>query len=100
MFTDDKAVLRLKEISERYNIPVTRLTLAIRNGKIKAVKSGKEYLVTLKEINKYLGIETSNEDINKELYIKELENKINKYEMKISTLENCINMMQSVLVNG
>lgn len=60
MFTDDKAILRLKEISERYNIPVTRLTLAIRNGKIKAVKSGKEYLVTLKEINKYLGIETSN----------------------------------------
>lgn len=100
MFADDKAILRLKEISERYNIPVTRLTLAIRNGKIKAVKSGKEYLVTLKEINKYLGIETSNEDINKELYIKELENKINKYEMKISTLENCISMMQSVLVNG
>lgn len=100
MFTDDKAILRLKEISERYNISVTRLTLAIRNGKIKAVKSGKEYLVTLKEINKYLGIETSNEDINKELYIKELENKINKYEMKISTLENCISMMQSVLVNG
>lgn len=100
MFTDDKTIFRTKEISERYNIPVTRLTLAIRNGKIKAVKSGKEYLVTLKEINKYLGIDANDGDINKEIYIKELENKINKYEMKISTLENCLNMMQSVLVNG
>ena len=31
------------EISEKYDIPVARLTLAIRSGKIKAVKSGKEY---------------------------------------------------------
>ena len=100
MNTNDKTVLRLKEVSERFDIPVTRLTLAIRQGKIKAVKSGKEYIVTLKEINRYFGIESSNEELNRELYIKELEHKITKYEMKISTLENCLNMMQSVMING
>ncbi|HCW54233.1 MAG TPA: DNA-binding protein [Clostridium sp.] len=92
----EKQVYRLKEVSEKYDIPVTRLTLAIRNGEIKAVKSGKEYLVTPSEIHKYLGIDTTNEGITRELYIKELENKIKIYEAKINMLKNCISMMQDI----
>ena len=94
---DINSVLRLKEISGKYNIPVTRLTLAIRQGKLKAIKSGKEYVVTLNEIHRYLGIETTSESLERELYIKELESKIKNYEMKINILENCVNMMQNIL---
>ncbi|NRT76976.1 hypothetical protein [Clostridium beijerinckii] len=66
---DINSVLRLKEISEKYNIPVSRLTLAIRIGKLKAVKAGKEYIVTITEIQRYLEIETTNESLEKEIYI-------------------------------
>ena len=68
----EKPILKLKEISEKYDIPVNRLTLAIRQGKLKAVKSGNEYVVTLTEIHRYLGIETNSESLERELYIKEL----------------------------
>ena len=92
-------VFRLKEISKKYNIPVTRLTLAIRQGKLKAVKSGKEYIVTLNEIHKYLGIETTSEGMEKELYIKELESKLKNYEIQISALKNCVSMMQNMIMS-
>ena len=95
--TNDKSIMNLKDISEKYNIPVTRLTLAIRQGKLKAVKSGKEYIVTLNEIHKYLGIETTSESLEKELYIKELESKIKSYEIQMSALKNCINMMENLV---
>lgn len=88
MQTKEKAILKLKEISEKFDIPVTRLTLLIRQGKLKVVKSGKEYVVTSNEIHRYLGIEITSESLEREIYIKELESKIKNYEMKINTLEN------------
>lgn len=97
---NEKTIFKLKEISEKYDIPVTRLTLAVRQGKLKAVKSGKEYVVTLTEIHRYFGIETTSESLEKELYIKELESKIKNYEIQMSTLRNCINMMESLVVCG
>lgn len=95
--TNDKTIMNLKNISEKYDIPVTRLTLAIRQGKLKAVKSGKEYIVTLNEIHKYLGIETSSESLERELYIKELESRIKNYEIQMGSLRNCIIMMENVV---
>lgn len=97
MITNDKTVLRMKEISEKYNIPVTRLTLAVRQGKLKAVKSGKEYIVTLNEIHRYLGIETTSEGLEKELYIKELESRIKSYEIQLMAIKNCVGMIDKVI---
>lgn len=99
MRKEENTILRLKEIAVQYNIPVTRLTLAIRQGKLKAVKTGKEYVVTLNEIHKYLGIETTSEGMERELYIKELESKLKNYEIQISALKNCVSMMQSVMMS-
>lgn len=99
MRKEENTILRLKEISVQYNIPVTRLTLAIRQGKLKAVKIGKEYVVTLNEIHKYLGIETTSEGMERELYIKELESKLKNYEIQISALKNCVSMMQDVMMS-
>lgn len=94
---NDNSVFRLKEISEKYNIPVTRLTLAVRQGKLKAVKSGKEYIVTLNELHRYLGIETTSEGLEKELYIKELESKIKNYEIQLLAIKNCIGAIDQVI---
>lgn len=99
MTKEENTILRLKEIEAKYNIPVTRLTLAIRQGKLKAVKTGKEYIVTLNEIHKYLGIETTSEGMERELYIKELEGKLKNYEVQIGALKNCILMMQNVIAS-
>ena len=96
---EEVTILRLKEVSEKYNINPNRLTLAIRQGKLKAVKTGKEYVVTLKEIHRYLGIETTSESMERELYIKELEGKIKNYEIQIGALKNCISMMQNVIIS-
>ncbi|AQR98150.1 helix-turn-helix domain-containing protein [Clostridium saccharoperbutylacetonicum] len=95
--TNEKTILKLKEISEKYDIPVNRLTSAIRQGKLKAVKSGNEYVVTLSEIHKYLGIETTSESLERELYIKELESKIKNYEILMESIKNCVVMIDNVV---
>lgn len=63
------------------------------------MKTGKEYVVTLNEIHKYLGIETTSEGMERELYIKELESKLKNYEIQISALKNCVSMMQNVMMS-
>ncbi|WP_026886695.1 DNA-binding protein [Clostridium beijerinckii] len=95
--TNDKTIFKIKEISARYDIPVTRLTLAVRQGKLKAVKSGKEYLITLNEVHRYLGIETTSESLEKELYIRELESRIKNYEIQLMAIKNCIGMIDKVV---
>ncbi|AVK48966.1 hypothetical protein AXY43_13540 [Clostridium sp. MF28] len=95
--TKEKTVLKLKEISEKYDIPVNRLTSLIRQGRLKAVKSGKEYVVTLTEIHRYLGIETTSESLEKELYIRELESRIKSYEIQLMAIKNCIGMIDKVV---
>lgn len=95
--TKEKTILKLKDISEKYDIPVNRLTSLIRQGKLKAVKSGKEYVVTLTEIHRYLGIETTSESLEREVYIKELEGKIKSYEILMDSIRNCVNMMDNVI---
>ena len=52
------------------------------------------------ELYRYLGIETSSQGMQRELYIKELESKIKNYETQINALKNCITMMQSVVAYG
>lgn len=95
--TNEKAILKLKEISEKYDIPVNRLTLLIRQGKLKAVKSGNEYVVTLTEIHRYLGIETTSESLEREIYIKELESRIKNYEIQLNAIKNCVTMIDNVV---
>ncbi|WP_455810153.1 helix-turn-helix domain-containing protein [Clostridium butyricum] len=98
--TNEKAIFKLKEISKKYDIPVSRLTLAIRQGKLKANRVGKEYIVTIDELYRYLGIETTSQGMERELYIKELENKVKNYEIQMATLKNCISMMDNLIVCG
>ena len=77
--------------------PRSYINNLIRQGKIKAIKSGKEYLIHLNEVNKYLGIETDEEIYKKELYIKELEGKLKAYEIQFSTVKNLVGTLESLV---
>lgn len=61
------------------------------------MKSGKEYLITLNEVHRYLGIETTSESLEKELYIRELESRIKNYEILFDSIRNCVTLIDSVV---
>lgn len=82
MNINEKVILKLKDISEKYDMPINGLASLIRQRELKAVKSGKEYVVTLTEIHRYLGLETTSESLERELYIKQLKSKIKNYEVE------------------
>ncbi|MDU1825429.1 helix-turn-helix domain-containing protein [Clostridium sp.] len=90
-------LLKTDEVAEMLKKPRSYINNLIRQGKIKAIKSGKEYLIHLNEVNKYLGIETDEEIYKKELYIKELEGKLKAYEIQFSTVKNLVGTLESLV---
>jgi len=67
--------------------------------KLRGTKCGKEWRIDAKSVDEYLGIEVSEEDYKKDLYIKELEGKVKAYEIKIQAFESLATTLQS-LVGG
>ena len=90
-------LLKTDEVAEMLKKPRSYINNLIRQGRIKAIKSGKEYLIHLNEVNKYLGIETDEEIYKKELYIKELEGKLKAYEIQFSTVKNLVGTLESLV---
>jgi len=85
------------EVAELIGKPVTTVTMLIRQGKLKAAKAGKEYLIEKAEVNRYLGIESNEDLLKKDIYIKELESQIKVYKIKLDTMENLLKSAASVL---
>lgn len=90
-------VYKTREVAEMTGKSVATITNEIRKGNIKATKVGKEYLIPQIELDRFLGIETTPQDMDRELYIKDLENKIRVYEFKIKSLKNAIESVENVL---
>lgn len=90
-------LLKTDEVAEMLGKPRTYISTLIRQGKIKATKSGKEYLIHRKEVDRYLGIDTDEETYKKELYIKELESKIKTYELQFSTVKNLVGTLENLV---
>lgn len=90
-------VYKTREVAEMTGKSVAAITNEIRKGNIKATKVGKEYLIPQIELDRFLGIETTPQDMDRELYIKDLENKIRVYEFKIKSLKNAIESVENVL---
>lgn len=90
-------VYKTREFAEKIGKPVSTVTNEIRKGNIRATKSGREYLIAQVELDRYLGIETTPQAMDRELYIKDLENKIRVYEFKIKSLKNAIESVENVL---
>lgn len=90
-------VYKTAEVAMMIDKPVTTVTNEIRKGHIKATKVGKEYLIEKREIDRYLGIETNDESLKKDLKIKELEVKIKSYEIQMQALKGIIGSLESVM---
>jgi len=65
--------------------------------KLRGRKCGKEWRIDAKSVNEYLGIEVSEEDHKKDLYIKELEGKVRAYEIKLNAFEALAITLQNLL---
>lgn len=65
--------------------------------KLKGTKVGKEWKVSYKSINDFLGINIDEESYKKDLYIKELEGKVKAYEIKIQAFETVATSLQGLI---
>lgn len=91
-------VLKITEVSEMIGttIPYTRELL--RRGELKGKKVGKEWIIKREEVDKYLGITTNEEELKRELYIKELESKVKHYEFVLEAIKGNMNNIEMMLV--
>lgn len=92
-----KKMLSVEEFSQKANITVTYARQLLREGKIRGVKLGKEWIVDNKEVDIYLGITTDIEIVRKDMYIKELETKLKNYEMQINTFRNIVGTLGNIV---
>ncbi|MDU1602810.1 MAG: helix-turn-helix domain-containing protein [Clostridium sp.] len=90
-------VYKVGEVAEMINKPATTVRNEIRTGKIKATKSGTEYLIEKSEVDRYLGIETNDESLKKDLEIAELKGKIKSYETQISAFKNVASALNNII---
>ena len=90
-------LLRTKQVAEELGKPLQFVQKIIREGILKATKSGKEYLVTRQDLNKYLGIENNDEFLKKDLEIAQLKSKIKNYELQISTLKRVLGTLNNII---
>ncbi len=73
------------------------ITSEIRKGKLKAVKSGGEYLISRRDLNTYLGIESEDELLRKDLIIKDLQIRLQNYEVKFQALKGMLNTIENMV---
>ncbi len=92
-----RELLKTDEVAAELGKPRTFITNQIRQGKLRAVKTGKEYLVSREDLNSYLGIATNEEGYKKDLYIKELEGKIKTYEMQFNTVKGLVGTLGNLI---
>lgn len=90
-------VYKVAEVSEIINKPAATVRNEIRSGKIKAIKSGIEYLIEKKEVDRYLGITTDDESLKKDLEIVELRGKIKSLETQIQAFKSVASSLNSII---
>ncbi|NFA43698.1 DNA-binding protein [Clostridium botulinum] len=90
-------VYKVKEVAEMIGKPPSSVRNEIRLGNIKATKSGTEYLIEKSEVDRYLGIETSDESLRKDLEIVELRGKIKSLETQISAFKSVASSLNNII---
>jgi excisionase family DNA binding protein len=90
-------VYKVTEVAEIINKPATTVRNEIRSGKIKAIKSGTEYLIEKSEIDRYLGIETNDESLKKDLEIAELRGRVKSLETQIHAFKTVASSLNNII---
>lgn len=69
----------------------------IRKKKLKAVKVGREFKVSRKDLNLYMGVDSSLEQLKQEIYIKELEAKVKHLEFVLNSVRSNLQNLSDVV---
>lgn len=97
MINTKTIVLSVEHFSKEASITLSHARQLLREGKVKGMKVGKEWRITREEANRYLGITTDIKSMEKELYIKELEGLIKRYEMQMNTFKNIVGTLGNIV---
>lgn len=90
-------ILTLDDIlEEQPNLKRTEILLAIKRKELAAEKRGRRYLVNRKALNTWLGFENNEEEYKKDLYIKELQNKIKGYQIQFEAFKGLLKTLTNV----
>lgn len=90
-------VYKVGDVAEMINKPATTVRNEIRTGKIKATKSGTEYLIEKSEVDRYLGIETNDESLKKDLEMAELKGKVKTLETQIQAFKSVASSLNNII---
>lgn len=92
----EKQWINCKEFTEKAGLSVGYVRELCVIGKkdkengIVAEKLGKAWRIPITEFNRKLNIEIQEKNLEKEVYIKELEQKVKNLELQISTIKNLV----------
>lgn len=90
-------MLNVEEASKISSLTTDHIRDLLRQGKLKGIKSGKEWRIAREDLNNYLGIKTDIKSFERELYIKELESENRELKLKLNmarnNIENLLNVM-------
>jgi len=90
-------VYKVIEVAEIINKPAATVRNEIRKGRLKATKSGTEYLIEKLEVDRYLGITTNDESLKKDLEISELRGKIKSLEKQIQAFKSVAGSLNNII---
>lgn len=95
--------LKVSEVAERIGVTEAYVRELLNRAKtdssmkLKGVKVGKEWRILSSCVDEYLGVNKSNQEQERELYIKELEFKIEQYEIKIKSVVGMMNSITQII---
>lgn len=90
-------LLKITEVSEKIGATVQYTRELCRRGEIKGKKVGKEWVVARDDVDKFLGITTSEDELRREIYIKELEGRVKHYEFILGAIRGNISNIETML---
>ncbi|NFN05144.1 helix-turn-helix domain-containing protein [Clostridium botulinum] len=90
-------VYKVKEVAEMIGKPPSSVRNEIRLGNIHATRSGTTLLITKEEIDRYLGIETNDQSLKKDLEIVQLKGKIKSLETQIQAFKSVASSLNNII---
>lgn len=90
-------LLKLFQVAEETGLPLSTIQKHVREGKLKATRNGREYLVVRIDLNRYLGIESNDDALKKDLKIAQLEGRIKSYEMQFKAIKGTISNLDNLI---
>ena len=90
-------LLKLFQVADETGLPLSTIQKHVREGKLKATRNGREYLVIRVDLNKYLGIESNDDVLKKDLKIAQLEGRIKSYEMQFKAIKGMVANLDNLI---